>query len=53
MKTMRSYRLDETVIKMLEMIAQKQRRSLANVLEILVEKEFNKMKQESNQESNV
>ncbi len=53
MKTMRSYRLDETVIKMLEMIAQKQRRSLANVLEILIEKEFSKMKQESNQESNV
>jgi hypothetical protein len=46
MKAMRSYRLDEEVIEMLEAIAKSQRRSLGNVLEILVEKEYNAKKEE-------
>jgi hypothetical protein len=50
---MRSYRLDDDVAKMLEIIAKKQRRSLASVLEILIEKEYNANKQVYVQESKV
>lgn len=46
MKEMRSYKLDKDIIEMLELIAKKQRRSYGNVIEILVEKEFDSKKEE-------
>lgn len=45
-KIMKSYKLDKEIIEMLEAIAKAQRRSFGNVIEILVEREYNANKEQ-------